>query len=179
MTSVKPFLETDRLIIREWQAEDRRLLLPMSLDPEVMQYIGHYQPWTEEETLQFVTNRMADYEQYGWTMWPLILKETGAFVGYCGFLRRVYGQYKGEIEIGYALAKDAWGRGLAAEAGARVLRYGFEILGFERVIASARPENARSIRVMEKIGMRSIGLSLNDKGRPVPHYAIESPSAAG
>lgn len=48
MTSVKPFLETDRLIIREWQADDRRLLLPMSLDPEVMQHIGHYQPWTED-----------------------------------------------------------------------------------------------------------------------------------
>ncbi len=174
MTSVTPFLETDRVIIREWQAEDRRLLLPMSLDPEVMQYIGHYQPWTEEETLQFVTNRMADHQQYGWTMWPLILKETGAFFGYCGFLRREYGQYKGEIEIGYALAKDAWGRGLATEAGARILQYGFEILGFERVIASARPENARSIRVMEKMGMRSIGLSLNDKGRPVPHYAVEN-----
>ncbi len=171
----KPFLETDRLIIRNWQAEDWRLVRPMSLDPEVMQYIGHYQPWTEEETRQFVANRMADYEQFGRTMWPLIFKETGAFIGYCGFLRRAYGEYKGEIEIGYALAKDAWGRGLAAEAGARILRYGFETLGFERVIASARPENARSIRVMEKMGMRSIGHPLNDKGRPVPHYAIENP----
>ncbi len=174
MTSVKPFLDTDRVIIREWQAEDWRLLLPMSLDPDVMQYIGRYQPWTEEETLRFVTNRMVDYQQYGWTMWPLILKETGAFIGYCGFLRREYGRYKGDIEIGYALAKDAWGRGLAAETGAKILQYGFEILGFERVIASARPENARSIRVTEKMGMRFIGLSLNDKGRPVPHYAIEN-----
>ena len=56
----------------------------------------------------------------------------------------------------------------------KILEYGFEALGFDRVIASARPENARSIRVMEKMGMRSIGLSLNPKGRPVPHYAIES-----
>lgn len=172
---MKPFLDTERLIIRNWQAEDWRLLRPMSLDPEVMRYIGHYQPWSEEETRQFVTNRMADYEQYGRTVWPLILKETSAFIGYCGFLRRVYGEYEGEIEIGYALAKDAWSRGLAAEAGAMILRYGFETLGFERVIASARPENDRSIRVMEKMGMRSIGLSLNDKGRPVPHYAIQNP----
>ena len=172
---MNPFLDTERLIIRNWQAEDWRLLRPMSLDPEVMQYIGHSQPWSEGETRQFVANRMADYEQYGRTMWPLILKETGAFIGYCGFLRRVYGEYEGEIEIGYALAKDAWGRGLAAEAGARILQYGFETLGLERVIASARPENDRSIRVMEKMGMWSIGLSLNDKGRPVPHYAIENP----
>ena len=175
MTRAKPFLETERLIIRNWQADDWRLLRPMSLDPEVTRYIGHYQPWSEEETRQFVASRMADYEQYGRTMWPLILKETGAFIGYCGFLRRVYGEYEGEIEIGYALAKDAWGRGLAAEAGARILQYGFETLGFERIIASARPENDRSVRVMAKMGMRSIGLSLNDKGRPVPHYAIETP----
>ena len=50
-------------------------------------------------------------------MWPLALKETGAFIGYSGFLKRQYGEYKGEIEIGYALSRDVWGRGLAAEAG--------------------------------------------------------------
>lgn len=175
MAQEEVFLETERLIIRNWRADDQLLIRPMSLDPEVMKYIGHYQPWSEDETRQFVSNRMSDFERYGWTMWPLVLKETGAFVGYCGFLRRMYGEYEGEIEIGYALAKDAWGRGLAAEAGGRILRYGFEALDFERVIASARSENTRSIRVMEKMGMRSIGLSLNDKGRPVPHYAIENP----
>jgi RimJ/RimL family protein N-acetyltransferase len=169
------FLETERLVIRNWQEDDWLLVRPMSLDPEVMRYIGHYQPWSEQETCQFVTNRIADYERYGWTMWPLALKETGAFIGYCGFLRRQYGEYKGEIEIGYALAKEAWGRGLAAEAGVKILEYGFDVLGFDRVIASARPENAPSIRVMEKMGMHSIGLSLNDKGRPVPHYAIDNP----
>ena len=169
------FLETDRLVIRNWRADDWLLILPMSLDPEVVQYIGHYQPWTEEETRQFASNRMSDFKRYGWTMWPLMLKETDSLVGYCGFLRRMYGEYEGEIEIGYALEKDAWGMGLAAEAGARILQYGFESLGFERVIASARPENARSIRVMEKMGMHSIGLSLNDKERLVPHYAIENP----
>ena len=169
-----PFLETERLIIRHWREDDWLLVRPMSLDPEVMQYIGHYQPWSEDETRQFVSNRMSDYERNGWTMWPLVLKEAGAFIGYCGFLRRMYGEYKGEVEIGYALARDAWGRGLAAEAGTTILKYGFESLNFERVIASARPENARSIRVMEKMGMRSIGLSLNNKGRQVPHYAIEN-----
>ena len=172
----KPFMETERLIIRNWLADDWRLVRPMSLDPEVMRYIGHYQPWSEKETRQFVANRIADYERYGWTMWPLVLKETETFIGYCGFLRRKYGEYKGEIEIGYALAKDAWGRGLAAEAGVRILQYGFEVLGFDRVIASARPENARSIRVMEKMGMHSIGLSPNPKDRSVPHYTIENPN---
>ena len=73
------------------------------------------------------------------------------------------------------MAKEAWGGGLAAEAGVRILEYGFDVLGFDRVIASARLENAPSIRVMEKMGMHSIGLSLNDKGRPVPHYAINNP----
>ena len=106
------FLETDRLVIRNWRADDWLLIRPMSLDPEVMQYIGHYQPWSEDETRQFASNRMSDFKRYGWTMWPLVFKETDAFVGYCGFLRRMYGEYEGEIEIGYALAKDAWGKGL-------------------------------------------------------------------
>lgn len=176
---VEPFLETDRLVIRNWRARDWRLVRPMVLDSDVMRYIGHYHPWSEEETRRFVCNRILDYERHGWTMWPLVLKETGKFIGYCGFLRRRYGEYEGEIEIGYALARDAWGVGLAAKAGGRILDYGFKALSFDRVIASARPENARSIRVMEKMGMHSIGDSLNDRGRPVPHYAVEKSRALG
>ena len=88
-----PFLETERLIIRNWRVDDWLLVRPMSLDPDVMQYIGHYQPWSEQETRQFVSNRIADYKRHGWTMWPLVLKETGAFIGYCGFLRHQYGEY--------------------------------------------------------------------------------------
>ena len=64
------FLETDRLVIRNWRADDWLLILPMSLDPEVVQYIGHYQPWSEDETRQFVSNRISDFKRHGWTMWP-------------------------------------------------------------------------------------------------------------
>ena len=64
--------------------------------PEVMRYIGHYQPWSKQETRQFVANRTADYERHGWTMWPLEFKDTGVFIGYCGFpvppVRRVQGR---------------------------------------------------------------------------------------
>ena len=172
----RKFLETDRLIIRDWKADDWLLVQPMASDSAVMQYIGHYQPWPQKEIQQFVLNRIRDSEERGWTMWPLVLKEGGEFVGYCGFLRRRHGEYDGEVEMGYAIAREHWSKGLTAEASRRILEYGFETFEFDRVIASARPENTASIRVMQKMGMVSIGDSPNDKGRPVPHYAIENPA---
>jgi ribosomal-protein-alanine N-acetyltransferase len=175
MRKPEPCLETERLLIRNWEPDDWRLVQPMASNPLVMQYIGHYHPWQEAETRQFVLNRIRDYEQYGWTMWPLLLKESGEFIGYCGYLRRRYGEYEGEVEIGYAINRSHWGQGLTAEAGARILDYGFETLGFDRVIASARQENAASIRVMQKLGMMSIGDSPNDRAIPRPHYSIENP----
>ena len=163
-----PILETDRLVICNWLTDDWRLIRPMTSDPIAMQYIGHYQPWSDEETRQFVRNRISDYHQHGWTMWPLVLKTNGDLVGYCGFLERWYGEYQGEIEIGYAIDRASWGQGLAAEAGRRILDYGFQTFRFHRVIASARPENDQSIRVMEKLGMTPIGRSPNPSGRRVP-----------
>ncbi len=175
MPQSEPLLETERLFIRNWEPEDWRLVQPMASDPLVMQYVGHCQPWPEEETRQFVLNRIRAFEQRGWTEWPLVLKENGELIGYCGFLRRRHGEYNGEVEMGHAIARDQWGKGLTAEAGAAILEYGFETFGFDRVIACARSENTASIRVMQKIGMVSIGDSPNSKGRPVPHYAIENP----
>lgn len=79
-----------------------------------------------------------------------VYRENGELIGFCG-LDHLWGGE--EIEIGYWLAPDYWGKGLATEAAQAVLRYGFGRLGLLRIVAVAHPENQASIRVLEKLGM--------------------------
>jgi RimJ/RimL family protein N-acetyltransferase len=78
-----------------------------------------------------------------------------------------------EIEIGWRLRRDAWGAGLATEAARAVLDYAFMILALPEVVADIHPENMRSIRVAEKIGLILRGRRLHH-GKPHLHYAMTS-----
>lgn len=94
-------------------------------------------------------------EEHGLSMWAIIEKETGRVIGDCGL---ILVEGKGpEIELTYDIAWDAWGKGYATEAGRECLRYGFEELGLDRIIAITYPSHAASRRVMEKCGMRYEG----------------------
>ncbi|MDP7628794.1 MAG: GNAT family N-acetyltransferase, partial [SAR202 cluster bacterium] len=84
------------------------------------------------------------------------------------------GEYEGETEIGWLVAKEHWGKGIATEAAKAVLDFGFSAWKFDRVIASARSENTQSVKVMIKIGMSLLENSPNPKGRLVPHTVIEN-----
>ena len=83
-------------------------------------------------------------------MWPLVYRENQERIGFCGFDRLWGGE---EIEIGYWLAPDYWGKGLATEAAQAVMRYGRDTLGLRQIVAVAQPENKASIRVLKKLGM--------------------------
>jgi len=76
------------------------------------------------------------------------------------------------IEIGWRLIRAAWGRGYAAEAAVAVLRHGLDTVGLERVVADIDPDNTRSIRVADKIGLRFVGDD-RVKGRPVKRYTMD------
>ena len=78
-------------------------------------------------------------------------KEDSALIGWSGLS---YLEDTGEVEIGYGLAKPYWGRGLASEAAAATIKYGFEQLGLPRIVAIASPDNITSRRVLEKLGMK-------------------------
>jgi len=84
-------------------------------------------------------------------LFTAIEKASGDFVGFCGLK---YLDTSSEIEVGYRLAKKFWRRGLATEAARASLRYGFETLGLDRIVAVVQPENAASCRVIEKTGLR-------------------------
>jgi ribosomal-protein-alanine N-acetyltransferase len=119
-------------------------------DREVMTYLGIEGGTTlsEEEAKDALTKMIAFWEQRGFGRWAVLDKTSSRMVGLCG-LRLL----EDTPELFYAFAKDYWGQGLATESARACLRYGFEELRFDRIVAASRHANKASIRVLEKIGM--------------------------
>ena len=160
-------LETLRLILRPFRESDQKPVFAMRSDAEVMRYIR--EPHKNiEETIRWITLISSRWDKDGIGFCSLTEKETGNFLGWCGLWQLVE---NGEIEVGYAIAKSHWGRGLASEAAERFLQYGFNDLNLDKIVALAREENTASRRVMEKLGMQFdyIGTFY---GRELVHYEI-------
>lgn len=142
-------VETARLQLRLFTLADLDNLATLLSDGDVMRYVGDGQPASREEAAEALQSIMRHWEKHGFGRWAVIDKETRAFIGFGG-LRSLLGS----PEVVYHFAKSHWGRGLATELARASLRYGFEEHHFDRILAVAKPENAASIRVMERVGMR-------------------------
>ena len=141
-------LETERLILRPLVEDDVDAIYAMRGDADVMRFIREPQNRRESANwIELVSSRWQD-EKIGFC--AMIEKSSNEFVGWCGIWRL---KETKELEIGYAVAKKFWGKGLATEAALEFLGYAFEKLGSEKIVAVAQPENAPSRRVMEKLGM--------------------------
>jgi ribosomal-protein-alanine N-acetyltransferase len=144
-------LETARLLLRPFTPADVDELHQITRDPEVMRHIGDGHALTRAETGRNLAMIISAFERRGFGRWAVVPKETGALAGYCGLSM---GNLEVGVELAYLLSRSEWGRGLATEAGAACLRYGFEQLGLGSIAALTRPDNVRSRRVMERLGMR-------------------------
>ena len=145
------FIETERLLIRAWKPSDANAAERIFADPEVMRFIGVGGPWTSDQSRSAIAAMSDRYEREGLGIWPVVLKEDGTLIGECG-LQPLPGS--SDIELAYLFDKPYWGRGLAYEAAEAVLDYGFGIHGLRGVVAVVRPENARSIALLNRLGMR-------------------------
>ena len=143
-------VETARLRMRPFTLEDLDGLWRIASDPEVMRHIGDGLPFTRDETLANLTKIIEVFKRRGYGRWALEKKDGGELIGYCGL---GYGIEEVGVEVVYLLAREEWGKGIATEAGAASLRYGFETLGCNSIAAVTRPNNWRSRRVMERLGM--------------------------
>ena len=125
----------------------------MFADPEVMRYIGAGQPLTREEAQASLDRGIARYASDGFGLWATVEKATDRMVGRCGLI--VWDDIDGrtETEVGYLLARDAWGKGYASEAALAIRDYGLRELGRTRLISLIYHDNWRSIRVALGIGM--------------------------
>lgn len=145
-----PEIETARLRLRIFTPDDLDDLMLIFGDPDVMKYLGIEAGTTStREEVEVTLKKMIEFwANHGYGRWALINKEDGCMIGLCG-LRLL----EGAPELVYAIAKAYWGRGLATEAARASLRYAFEELQLERIVAVTRHANTASIGVMRKIGM--------------------------
>jgi RimJ/RimL family protein N-acetyltransferase len=144
-------IAAQRLTLRGWKESDLAPWAAMNADPRVRQFLGP--PLTLEQASAWVLNYQDKLERYGYGFWALEVTATGEFIGFTG-LDTVDDEmpFTG-IEIGWRLARSAWGHGYATEAAHAALRYGFDILGLPEVIAVTMTRNERSLAVMRRLGM--------------------------
>ncbi len=143
-------LETERLVLREFDLEDTDSLFQVLGDPLAMLF--YPAPFSRIEVDDWIRRNRARYRDVGFGMWAMLRKDSGELIGDCGcFIRELYGDV--ECELAWHVRRDFWGKGYASEAAQHCIEYAFSKLGIVRVIALVRPENRSSCRVAEKSGM--------------------------
>lgn len=180
-------LRTERLLLRQWRLSDREPFAALNADPIVMEYF----PSTldREQSDEFVDRMHAHLEEHGWGLWAVEEVETENFIGFVGLWPAGFEPFreKETIEIGWRLARSAWGRGLATEAAMAVLRHAFDVLGLDQLVSVTTSTNQRSRAVMERIGMsRDVSSDFDHhrlpEGHPLrPHvvYRIDAMDLGG
>ena len=166
-TNLSCVIETARLRLRMFRPEDLDDLAALFADPEVMKYVADGKPAGREEARKALESMIRHWRRHGFGRWAVEDKATREFVGFGG-LRSLFGM----PEVVYHFATRHWGKGLATELGRASLRYGFETHRFARIVAIAKPENAASIHVMEKLGLR-YEKHANYYGIDVTQYEID------
>ena len=148
-----PFtLQTDRLLLRRWRDGDRVPFARMNRDPAVMEF--YPSPLSTEESNQMIDRAEAHFRQHGFGPFAAELRATGDFIGYVGLLvPRFQAAFTPCVEIGWRLASDSWGSGLATEGARAVVRFAFQELALDQIVSFTVPANLRSRRVMEKLCM--------------------------
>jgi RimJ/RimL family protein N-acetyltransferase len=155
--AVQVFLETERLVLRQFTAGDVDNLIDLDSDPEVMRFINGGRPTQRDEIENEILPWYLDYYErfVGYGFWAVVEKSTERFVGWF-HLRPVDGANPGEVELGYRLRRSAWGKGYATEGSRALIDKGFAELGVQRVVASTMVVNVASRRVMERAGLRFV-----------------------
>jgi [ribosomal protein S5]-alanine N-acetyltransferase len=146
-----PTLTTDRLILREVVAEDAADLLAFRGDPEVQRY--NLVPMKDtREALALVRTMQGWYASSYAIQWGITLRGEDRVLGLCGI--HDWSRERRRAAIGYDLARTHWGQGIASEAMRAVLRFAFEELDLVHLYALTVVENARSIRLLERLGFQ-------------------------
>lgn len=147
------FLETERLILRQFTEADVDHLFDLDSDPEVMRFLNGGTPTPRDIIQNDILPRFLHYDERlpGYGFWAAIEKATGDFLGWFSF--RPSDGIPDEVQLGYRLRKAAWGKGYATEGSRALIHTGFTELGVQRIIATTYQDNVASRRVMEKVGM--------------------------
>lgn len=143
-----PTIVTERLTLRCWQSADLAPYAAMNEDPETMTHLHGTMGYAATERL--VTHLIGMWHLRGFGMWAVEFRQDGTFAGRAGLY-----QASGwpEPEVAWSIRRDLWNRGLATEAGAAALEFGFSVIGLDRIISLPTPANTASVRVAEKLDL--------------------------
>jgi len=144
-------LETDRLILHIYTMDDIDFFAALWSNPEVVRFIGEGVTRSREEAEVRLQRIIEGYES-GYGLLAVWHKAEKQLVGHAGLVRQMVDGVN-EIELGYWLARDFWGQGLATEAALALRDYAFNVLGLAQIISLIQPGNAASIAVAERVGM--------------------------
>jgi RimJ/RimL family protein N-acetyltransferase len=145
-------LKTERLILREWNGEDREPFARMNADPSVMEYLG--ETMSRAQSDEVADQIEAHFRAHGFGLCAVELAESGEFIGFIGLAVPTFeAAFTPCVEIGWRLAAEYWGAGLATEGAREIVRYAFEELALRELVSLTAIRNERSRRVMAKLGM--------------------------
>ncbi len=144
---------TDRLVLRPPSDADDGDALAVFGSPDVMRFWNSPPLADLGEAAEAVAHLAEMQARLGFTQWHVSEREGGRLVGFAGLQPLDGGP---EVELTFALRSAVWGRGLATEAGAAILRFGFVEAGLDEIVAITRPGNAAARRVLRKLGMRGV-----------------------
>jgi len=146
-------LETARLRLRELTVGDAPFVLRLLNDPSFLRYIGDRGVRDLEDARRYIVKGMIDsYERHGFGLWLVETREADPVpIGLCGLVSR---EGLDAPDIGFALLPEWWSLGLAHEAASAVMAHSRRVVGLERVLAIANPDNLSSVRLLQKLGFR-------------------------
>jgi len=175
-------LHTPRLLLRQWRPQDLDAFAAMNADAEVM---AHYPARLSREESAALLTRLADHiRTQGWGLWAVEVPGLASCIGYCGLKPVPFDSFfTPAVEVAWRLARPYWGQGYACEAATAALDFGFRALHLAEVVAYTIPQNVRSERLMQRVGMQRVGTELFDHpllpvGHPMRPHVLYRKRAA-
>ena len=145
-------LRSERLLLRPWRESDRLPFRELNADPRVMEFMPEL--LTAEASDALLNRAQEHFSRHGFGPFAVELLDSGSFIGFIGLSVPAFdAHFMPAVEIGWRLAFEHWGKGLASEGARAALGFGFNDVGLEQVVSFTAPANLRSRRVMETLGM--------------------------
>ncbi len=145
-------LETERLVLRHLTSEDAEFILRLLNEPSFLINIGDKGVRTTEDAARYIENGpRASYERFGFGLFLVELKSSGASAGICGLLKR---DTLDDVDVGFAFLPEFWSKGYAVESASAICAHARDVFGINQLAAITSPDNDKSIRVLEKLGFK-------------------------
>src|SRR4051812_14350423 len=145
-------IETERLLLRDWQPSDAAPFAALNADPEVTRYLRG--PMRRDESDELIARIRGHWQDHGFGLYAVEIKHSGAFAGFVGLaIPSFLPEVLPAVEVGWRLAREHWGNGYATEGAQAAVDHGFSELSLRQIISIIHPDNAASVRVAERLGM--------------------------